>query len=324
MIEQTEIIMVSGKIPFCVLLEDSIGEDNHFIEEKGIRIASEDDNFVAELYLRKTMRSGVSLASEDLFGELTFSVFSLLFKRANTRGGALASVFKVEDDKFDHAHIVAVATTLVNKFIFIYKSVWGNEKDWLPQVTKFRLSPWTITMLDAKGTKLGGIPVLDYRGTGVMIGNSVNAEQLGKIKHFCLIPDAKTETAAAFCQAANRYKKIGEYPASVIFMATYIEKLIFREIRYRLEKEGKTEGEIREFLTNGSGRYIHRYKAIKKITGNEAFKESSEFLEYEEFIVEPRNLIAHNDPLELDFEFSEKMIQAANNFNKYIVKVIWS
>jgi hypothetical protein len=321
-------IVVNGKVPFCLLLEDSIGESGNLDNSKVIEIVPESNDFKAGLFFKKIispLQQGPIVATEDLFGEMTYTEFCVVFKKELTTQKDLSSIFKTNADRFDNEHITEVVAKLINKFTSIYKAEWKNEKDWIPSITKFRMSPWSIFVLNKKGQRIDGIRVLDYRGTGIMIGNSTNPEQLDKIKRMCLRPDVKIETAARFCQEVNRFKKTGDYIPAIIFLAAYIEKFIFREIRYKLEKDGKTPEEIRAFLRKkrDPNRYIHRYDAIEKITGSRSFKETDEFKDYETYIVAPRNAIAHDDPVEMDDAFIDKTTSVSINFRNYLIKVIW-
>jgi len=91
-----------------------------------------------------------------------------------------------KDEVWDYEAIFNETTKLVNRLIDIYKSVNDSTKDWIPFVTKGRLSPLKIRCFDKDNIVFHEYNS-DFRGTGILIGNELTVEQLIELKRVALM-----------------------------------------------------------------------------------------------------------------------------------------
>ncbi|RUA35224.1 MAG: hypothetical protein DSY77_02980 [Bacteroidetes bacterium] len=326
MSESANIIIGKGKLPFVFLLEDSIDADGQPINSKVIELASNNGELLVGLFLKQQVKNdhrSINIHIEDINGELAYSEFLIIFERQATRNQSLNEFFFV-DEKWDFEKIATFSSDLINKFIDAYKLIHKHKKDWIPYVTKNRLSPWSIHIFNKEKEKIAGINTLDFRGTGESLANRLSDVDLKQLKELSKRSGVSVDPALKFIQEANRYKLTGDYVSCIIFLAFSIEKWIFREVRYRLEEIGKTQDEIDNDLIKEDKRYIDRYEAIKIVTGNKNFKNMESFKNFEKNVTNLRDEIAHRDRIFISKDMVELAIDSTNKFRTDILPVIWN
>lgn len=317
-------IYVFGKFPFLIMLEDSIDENRFPIDDKGINLET-NDGIYARLFLKKKINKneeGRPYFTEDFYGEITYSDFLITYEELEEGNNALNEMF-FKNESWNIDVITLYTTNLVNIFICIYKVVNKHEKDWIPFVTKSRLSPWGILVLDNQGDRIGGIDIQDYRGTGASMGSILSAEQIEELKRTALMKNLTLHPAVKFAQEANRYKKTGDFVGAIIFLAFYLEKWIFREVTSRFEKNGMSNTEILSLLKKEDGRYIDKYKAVMLITLNDDFQKTDAFKAFKKYVTIPRDEIIHKDRVEIDEDLAENAMGATMAFRNLLMKEIW-
>lgn len=319
-------VAVVGVFPFCLQLQDTIEEK--FDLRKAIPIKSDDGEFIAYAYFKKIIlpHNSIVVAGEDYFGDIMHTRFVLVFHESRCKPDFFAQNVQLSSDgrNYNLEPIIDVAHSLFTKLVQAYVYIHNHHKDWIPVISKQRMSPWSVHILNTDHERIGGIYSQEYRGTGTSIGNGLEGKKLDDLKAICLQTDFKIEPSVRFIQESNRYRFTGDFITAVIFYATYIEKMIFREIKYRLQSEGKNEEEVDDYIMNlNRTKFIHRYAAIEKISGSRSFKDHDAFLDYEKYVVTPRNQIVHRDLSDFGQKNSNNMVQAGNRFVPFIVNVIW-
>lgn len=320
--KEIERIFVYGKLPFIVLLEDSLGEKLNTLPEKAIEIVSPDDEFKCALFFKKNIKGAVAV--EDIYGELTFSNFCIAFLSENSRKKSLNQYFYDKNTNFDFDLLIDVSTEIINKFITIYKSTYAknkDSKDWIPIITRNRLSPWKIVIPGYENNKTYEL-VIDYRGTGIGIGLNMPQEQEIGLRKLCM-SHFDIDTASLFLQESNRYRQTGDYTSACVFLCSYVEKWVFREVKYKLQEVGKKESEIESFFKNEDGKWIYHEDAVKIITSNKNFINSSEYKNYRDNVIEKRNEIIHRNFVKITKQESEEMVNIAIKYRDYLQEIIW-
>lgn len=318
-------IYVKGKLPFLVLLEDSINEKGIPIDEKVIDLISNDGDLGVGLFFQQKInnnQNGVIIAIEDLYGEFTYSEFIMIYQYHATKNNSLEEFF-FKYKNWDFEAIAIYTTELLNKFIEIYKEVTNYEKDWIPFLTHFRISPLSIHIDYDKSERIDGIEILDYRGTGTCLGSTLNNDQLNRLKQLSKMIEVKLDPAFKFIQESNRYYLTGDYISSILFLTFYLEKWIFREVKRKLLKNGKTEQEIYQSFINQKGHYIDRYDAIKLVTNNKNFKNLNEFKEFQKNVIDIRDEIVHRDRVFVGKKMASNANKATMDLRDILFKQIW-
>ncbi|MEM1114318.1 MAG: hypothetical protein AAGI11_20570 [Pseudomonadota bacterium] len=319
----TEIVL-HGKLPCVILMPDSLSQDRKATENDPIAIKF--GRYMAELRLRKLgnedqRRWGMSAYIEDMFGDLTYSVFQLKIHSCNDLEHPLNHVVCDENNNVDEDRVTQLGAHLINRFLDIYRDRHGNSKDWIPQMTYKRLSPWHHSSArNRRGDPLWGLAVLDYRGTGVGLGTDL-PEQERVIMQALLYHDFTIEQTARYMQLTNRYIALGDFSTSCVMLATSVESWIFREVRKSLRKKGLSEDEIESMLTKVEGgkiKNVSKEDALSAVLGDKSFKSSHEYQRYLDNVVEVRDSIVHARLVELDQASMNRMIRVTDRLKEYL------
>jgi hypothetical protein len=318
-----EVIYVKGTLPFVLQLEDSIDKNGKAINGKEIPIKSNNGKTTCALFFKKCIRKdnvGLTVPTEDFFGEFTFSEFFIAFTQQYTNGTTLNELFFIKRDKrYDFDSIAEYSTKILNKFVEIYKVELQPKKDWIPYLTRERIGFWNIRVFDKKGKKLSFINRLEYRGTGEMIGTTISDTHLKKIKSKALEKEVRIKPVTRFIQLANRYFRIGDYLLSILFTQFYFEKWVFELFRWNLGKTHSKE-QIDAQMIKENGKYINYIDALKKILGSKEFKNSLEFKEFDKSVTKIRDEIVHR---ERDTVSKEEALKGENSTKK-LTAFIWN
>lgn len=83
-IEQIQIIW---KLPFPLLIEDSIDENWRFLDDKFIQINNDENTIASWFYFRKVINKNQDwfiIAVEDFYWEFSYTQFCLIFRKKHT------------------------------------------------------------------------------------------------------------------------------------------------------------------------------------------------------------------------------------------------
>lgn len=309
-------IVVHGKLPCVILLPDSINEGGEPNDEDpiGITLAS----YGAELRLRKIINLdqkqwGMTLCTEDLYGDLTYSVFQLVITSNNDLECPLNLEICDKSGELQTDLITQFSTQFINKFLDIYRHAYRNKKDWIPFVTYKRLSPWhKMTAKNCKGKSLWGFGVVDYRGTGTAIGNNLNETEITELQNHCF-SNFSVEDTSRYTQLANRYSVIGDFRTSCVMLVIAFENWVFREVRKNLTNQGWDEKKIDNALTyrepkSSKLKNISREDALKLVIGDKNFKNLAEYRGYVDLVLETRDSIVHGRKVLIDKDKYDQMV----------------
>ena len=327
MINNINEIYIWGKLPFPLLIEDSIDDQNELIKNNSFfNILSEDGNILAEVGLKLVInqsQSTISLAVEDPTGTFTYSTFLVKIRKAYLMNGKTFKdlIMSDSDGKLSKEHLSDISHEIISKLLEAYK--YNTQKYWIPIVSKANLSPFKIEIRDINNNIIDQVKYMDFRGTGIGIGSKISNDVLDKIKRICVLNNIKIDPASEILHEANRFMLNGNYMAAAIYISVYFEKIIIQETIRKFMHLGLTESDINLRLKKNNGKYIHRYKAIQLFTKSEKYKIDARFLNYEKYIVEPRNEIIHNERYIFTKEIVEKMISVGNESSIFFSEIIW-
>ena len=318
----TELI-VHGKLPFVILLPDSIPTKEN--ENKNPPLAISHGNFCAELrFLKKINQDqsnwGMTFAIEDMAGDRTYSIFQLRILSNNNQTSPLNTKIQKDDGSIDHVLVAELSKDFIYKFCEAYKGVNKPEKDWIPEITVMSLCPWhKMTANNIDGKQIWACGTYDLRGTGIGIGN--NLLQASCLRVFV------EDTPTTYMQLANRYKHNGDYKSQCVYLSACFEHWIFREVRQFFMNinvsENETENKLTKRVTpNGLPVYISREQALKLIIGNKNFVNTKEYKYYENTLKYYRDSISHAKKVNLTAVESEEMGKAFSGLSNVIATEI--
>lgn len=298
--EMIQIAVLHFKLPFVILIPGGLSTNEAVPEMQSIAVVG--DKASGELRFLKRINKdqeqwGAVLASEDIFGEYSYSIGQIVLKANNDQLCSLNDLICNEQNKIDPDKLVSIATDLISKFIDSYKIVNKNTKDWIPEITIARLSPWhRMHAVNFQGDTIWTQEVLDYRGTGIMLGSNLNDVQLREMQRLC-INRVHSSMVNKYISLANRHKRMRDFHSFCVLGVVAIEHWLFAEIRkVLLFRDNTVEDVDRKFFRDtrsGQQKIIAREDAIKLVTGDKNFKNKSEYTDYIEKVVSKRDSIVH-------------------------------
>ncbi len=315
------IIQLTGELPFVLLMKDSIDENNNLNDGIEIIIDNISGLFFHKRHVREYKDQQVIIASEDIHGYLTYSSFALIFTEDNAKN--LYDLAKDEKGEFNHQVLMTKIVEFIRKLVTAYRTV--SKKDWIGPIGKSDLNSLRLVIKDIPNA-VSIDTILGYKGTGVMIGSNLNEKDDGEICNMCSL-DFTINTAYKYLQEANRYKIHQEYESFTLFLASYIESWIYREIELKMLHDGKSVEEIDILFKDSNGGYKmlqvvmrDRWKEVYETT----IKNSKEFKDYIKLVHNRRNSIAHGRGARLTECDSEEMIKAAIVYRDFLSPLIWA
>lgn len=306
-------INISGRLPFLALLPESLKD---FKVTSNRPFAIQVPNFGAEIRFQKIVNKdqelwGPVIPSEDIRADLTYSIFNLRVISNNDDEFPLNKYITDEDGNVSPKLIAQFCVQFVKHFVVAYKEVTDFTKDWIPEINISSLSPWSdIKAINYKGDSLFSSKTYSSRGTGTMIGNVLPPDTLHNLQEACMGKYIGL-TAKSMMQIANRNRFQGDYIAYCLFLHSAFEYWIFTEVRSALLNLGKSTDETEALLKpNGQKQFISREKALKLIFGDMNFKNSDEYKNYREEVIDKRDALIHAKPIEIKESDVEKMSNA--------------
>lgn len=320
----TELI-VCGKFPVVILVPESLGKDGEPTEVAPVAITLGD--FGAELRTCKVVNSdqkrwGMTLAIEDIYGEYSYSVFQLKIVNLDPVNKPLNSEICNDDGKIHHENVAIFATKFIHKFIEAYKGVNNSNKDWIPEITPSKLSPWhKMAANNSQGEQLWAMGVYDQRGTGVGLGSNLPEDKM-QLLQTSLKRNYVEDSATKYRQMANKYKTQKDYHSFCVFVVISFEHWVFREIRSALLSKGKSNDDIDsdfyEIDRRGKIRNISREDALALVIGNKRFKNNSFYIQFIEKIVARRDSIVHGRKEHVTEGCAEEMVHIVQSLTSYL------
>lgn len=266
-----------------------------------------------------------SLGIEDLYGELAFSMFSVVV--AGPHVGKLLGSAPSSESKLPE-HLINFATSLLRKFVGIYRH--ETVKHWIALPLRSRMSPWNVIVRDERDIALLET-IVDYRGTGVGAGTTLSDTQFAEIEKLCCAT-FDYDHAYQFMETANRLKITGDYQGAILYLAIYVETWLYREIRYSLVQRGKSPQQIEDFFKDGR-RFKSITRVIKDFVGGgthfRRLENTTEYSDYRKCVADRRNEVAHGTYLEITEIDAERAVKSAMAFRdhfltSYIGPVKWT
>lgn len=320
-------IQVRGEIPYLLLLEDTISENNELLYGSDfINIMLPCKTMYVRLFTKKIISSAqknndIIVASEDFYGELTRTQFCLEFIEENMVDGYKGKFHEIlldESWNIDSEKIFTETTEAINKLLRIYRAT-DQGKYFVQPINKSKISPISITVYNNEQI-ISGPFVMSRKGTGIMMEVVLEKEKLDYLKKYTTTLTYEVDRCVEFLQNANYYKATAEYDKFVIFLASYFESWVFREIKFKLEREGKNKDEIDLYIQ------VCKYPndILKKYCGDTRSKEiieSKEYKKYFEVVNNARNDIIHYrvEKTYISEMEAEIMIQIVKDCTEYIL-----
>lgn len=320
-------IVVHGKLPYLLLLEDSLDPDGKTLAKNEFFIFLKQYNIYGVISFKKEINKDSAqygygkLLSEDLNGELTYSTFCLIFGDENAT--FVYDKIKTDEHYFNDRKLAEITVEFINQFLKIYR--YHTKKHWIGYTTYIRLSPYLFTLMnDIKGliTRRSA----DFRGTGESIGNIID-EKTKTLIFKNLKGNLVINDSYKFLMDANRYKIIGDYQSFIVFLAIYIESWISREIRCFFNNNNKSPKEVETFFINKKGYSKNLYNILKDFINDEkdfrTLKNSTEYKEYRSYLAEKRNNIAHGKYTEINKDIAEIIISKAMKYKEFLTRTLF-
>jgi len=321
-------LTVHGKLPFAILIPDSLSTTDVKASFPPIAVGLKE--YSAELRLIRVLnedqkRWGISIGIEDIYGDYTYTLFQLKIYSSDPVNTPINKEVVDSEGEIQHELITNFSTKFIHKFIEAYKGVNNSDKDWIPEITPMRLSPWhTMEALNKTGEKIWAMGTADKRGTGNSLGNTLSKQQLTLLQDSLIMKEYVEDPATKYRQMANRFKINRDYNAFCVFVVVFIEHWLFREVRNKLLELGKNTEEIEQLFTyedkRGKTKNISREDAIKLITKDKNFKNSPAYTDYIDEVVERRDSIVHGRQESLLEKDAEVITNKVNSFVEYITE----
>lgn len=333
---EAAVFVLNGKLPFSVMVPETK-------DDKPFCLALYVDGFLGEMSFRKVVNlaqkqiAGMTMAIEDKYGELSYSLFSLRVLSSDGIENPLDRFIK-ENGEYSYELISSLATRFVKHFVNMYKAANYYEslkhidtpthhiysKHWIPEIYPERLSPWTnIKVFSKTGQALNGIQVYDCRGTGLGLGSDLPDDILGILQDHCekiYIPGIER-----YFDITNRHKSRGDYDAFCIFLMCTFEKWVFIFLDECLQKRGFSREDINEMKykkikrRDGSYQLIGWEDALKEILGSKNFKNSTQYKSFIRDVVRIRDEIIHGEVVVVIKEQADKMGVSFQSFQRYVL-----
>ncbi len=328
-------INLSGKIPFCILVDDY-----EYSEKSPFSIIVQTSRSVAELRFKKHVKGSkdsLSIAGEDKSGDFTFTTFDMIIHPISVDGGDFKRAILDESGSYSIRGAIDLAVEVINKFIDSYILAWDLEslvlpkelskranKDWIPNLDKSRLSPWQgIVIYSYSDEVLFKQSHIDFRGTGWGIGTTLSEGALGFLQERSI--NTYTKTSKYYQRIANRHFSLNEYEAFCAMLATLLDKVIFERADQYLKRKGLSEEEIylelhtqRKRRRGSRHQTISREDALAKLLGSKNFKNSREWKSLEEDLIDVRDELIHGEIEGIDIGKAKKMMSSFNDFTTYL------
>ncbi|WP_394170944.1 hypothetical protein [Saccharospirillum alexandrii] len=318
-------LTVCGKFPVVVLVQESLDQNGNPLETLPIAITL--GTYGAELRTLKVINSeqsrwGMTLAIEDIYGEYSYSIFELKIVSTDPVNKPLNPEICDISGNVKHENVAIFATKFIHKFVEAYKGVNKSKKDWIPEITPSRLSPWhKMTAKNFEGNEIWTMQVYDQRGTGVGLGNNLSDEQM-QLLQTSLKRNYVEDSATKFRQLANKYKIQKDYHSFCVFVVISFEHWVFREIRTALLSKGKTNEEIDNFFyqvdKKGKKRNISREDALALAIGSKNFKNNPSYIQFIEKVVARRDSIVHGRKENLTENCTEEMVNIVSSLMTFL------
>jgi hypothetical protein len=313
-----------GKLPFVVLLPDSIGSDE-------LPVAVTVGDFCAEIRFLKTInenqhRHGMIMHMEDRRGELSYSEFNFRIVSPDNLNLPLNKYVTDDDNKFCARKATSFANLFINHFVLAYKEALTPQKDWIEEITVELCSPWK--QLEAKNIRketIGSCGLYDSRGTTIMIGNNLSEMQKKILQRGCLATEMEPG-AKSFMQLANRARERSDWITHIVYLHTAFEYWVFREVRTFLFNAGldanNVDAQLLDNPTKSTSKYKSKEKALKLVIGNANFKNSNAYKDYQEKVTNIRSSIIHVKATKIEKDDSDRAAVAFENFSKLLANEI--
>ncbi len=232
--------------------------------------------------------------------------------------------YVVEHEKISIKKIIQLASDFAIRLSEAYKFVSKSTRDWIPDLNMSRLSPWRNCIVkNSYGDILFQHGIYDMRGTGKIIGSLLQHEDL-TILQKNLLGTLINDPSERYRQLANRYKSMHDFNTFCILCAISIEYWIFREVREKLKTKGHTDTQIDQMFTEKIGqklRNISREDAIRLVTGNKEFKNTTEYTEFIDNVIYYRDSIVHGRHIILTVKETDAMVQSLVSFQKKLIQI---
>lgn len=322
--DKTHLISIFGKLPVVILVDDGINEDGTSIPNKDFVVRNHDLGIYCSLFFRKMHNTNVfpfhhaKIQSEDINGELTFSIFNAVFGGPNI-DKITKEIYDKEGD-INFSKLIDIVCLMINKFLRIYRV--HTSKFWISEVTKNRLSPLYIQFFDQFQNQFVRFHT-DYRGTGIMLGSNIDSNVHSKIKKD-VFDNIEIDGTFNFMAEANKYKIRGDFKTSLLFLSFYVESWVYREIRYVLKRKDLNDIEIENYFQDKKGRSLSFTGTIRKFLMESDFNQMVKSVQYSNFkekVINKRNDLAHGRYLDVKIEESEESVSAANEFRDYFLEM---
>ncbi|MFA0466063.1 hypothetical protein AB4549_01650 [Vibrio breoganii] len=314
-------VVLQFKLPFVVFVPDGLNTESSQTTMDPIAVVQ--DKVAGELRFLKRINKdqeswGLTIASEDIFGEFSYSVGKLVIQSSDDQNHPLNEQVCDGAGEVDPDKVVQLATKLISKFVDSYRTIYGQSKDWIPDINAARLSPWhNMSAVDFSGKTVWSMGVYDFRGTGNMLGMDLDSESLSKLQALCAQSE-REDLAKKYITLANRHRKLRDYQSFCVFSVIAMEHWVFREVRNALYRQGLPEKQVEEsfYETNKRGvkKNIAREEAIKLVTGDKNFKNDSRYTDFIDTVVFKRDSIVHGRKVELSEDDANQII---NIITKY-------
>jgi hypothetical protein len=227
-----------------------------------------------------------------------------------------------DNGKFCTRNATVFANKFIRHFVLAYKEALTPDKDWIEEITVELCSPWK--KLEAKNIKnesVGSCGLYDSRGTTIMIGNNLTELQKKILQRGCLATEVDPN-AKSFMQLANRARERSDWITHIVYLHTAFEYWIFREVRTFLFNKGlstvQVDFEMLEKPDKSKTIFKSKEKALKLIFGNANFKNTKEYLEYQEKVANVRSSIIHVKAIKIEKFHSEEAAKAFEDFSKIL------
>jgi len=289
----------------------------------------------------KDNQSPLQMAIEDINGDFSFSTFRMRIISGKPIDNPLKNRVLI-DGEYSLDNIFDLAVDIIKQFILSYRAACELEalkydnpiiirsynKDWIPEISRERLSPWLDTQVfDQNGNSLFKHHSHDYRGTGVGLGTDLKDDTLQMLQTYCKA--IITLDNRHYFQIARRHYINHEYEAYCIMLVSVMEKQIFELCREKLRNIGNSESQIKDKMYNskktrkdGSKELIGIGKALKIICDGKKLDDVPEYKQVSTKVYAIRDQIIHGDIIRVSRAQAELMSKPYSDYMQYLRNVV--
>lgn len=313
-------IEINGKIPFLILCPDSVIKDKEDNSQPTnippFEITIKENNSKAYLFLKSQSESNNFHSIQEIFGELSFSLYAIVFPLTSSMNSV--ELFVDNENRVDYDKVVDLAVMHLNKFLEIYSV--QTKRYWIDKCHKSRFSPFEIYIKLKGQNGITTIPPVSYefRVTGTM--GVISQDKMNEIQKLCKL-EKKLNLTFSFLKKANRYMQIYEFEPFLIYIIIYIEASINNAgVKYLIEQK-KFEPENAKSEINKL-KYSHR--VLKFILGikYDLLIETSEYKNFKCQVLDRRNDLVHGRAIDINMDIAQEILNISRDYMYKVRSII--